>query len=105
MLLPMIIFKGKMQRSIFGVTSKDAIISYQEKAWVEAVKQAFKDSSTTVFVIPGGLTSVLQPLDVSINKPIKGYIKQAWVTYMLESTTVNDSLPKKTQQHQKQFCH
>ena len=35
MLPPMVIFKGTTPRSIRGVTSKDALISYQKKAWVD----------------------------------------------------------------------
>ncbi len=50
----------------------------------DQVKTAFKQSNTTVIVIPGGCTSILQPLDVSINKPIKGHLRNSWVEYMLE---------------------
>ena len=38
----------------------------------DQVKEAFHQTNTTVIVIPGGCTSILQPLDVSINKPIRG---------------------------------
>ena len=33
-------------------------------------------------VIPGGCTSLLQPLDVCINKPLKDHAKKLWMVYM-----------------------
>lgn len=38
---------------------------------------------TKLLVIPGGCTSVLQPLDVSINKPFKSYIREQWCEWMV----------------------
>ena len=36
-----------------------------------AVKQKLKSINTVPLVIPGGCTSKIQPLDVSLNKPFK----------------------------------
>ena len=33
---------------------------------------------TNLIVIPGGLTNQLQPLDVSVNKPFKGFMHEEW---------------------------
>lgn len=36
-------------------------------------------------VIPGGCTSVIQPLDVSLNKPFKGHVRAEWLAFMEKS--------------------
>lgn len=37
----------------------------------DGVKRRMNESNTDLAVIPGGLTSLVQPLDFSINKPFK----------------------------------
>ncbi len=60
----------------------------------DKVKDAFhKSNTTTVLVIPGGCTSILQPLDVSINKPCKTSIQNSWVQYILKHS--NDEVIRK----------
>ena len=49
----------------------------------DAVKDMFAKIGTKLLVIPGGCTSILQPLDVSINKPFKSYIRQCWCERMI----------------------
>ena len=49
----------------------------------DKVKDALDKCGTKMLVIPGGCTSVLQPLDVSINKPFKAYIRQSWCECMV----------------------
>jgi hypothetical protein len=48
----------------------------------ESVKRKFRDSGFDLAVIPGGLTSICQPLDVSINKPFKDNLHKEWHTWM-----------------------
>ena len=45
----------------------------------EQVKRSFKSENTALTVIPGGLSSVLQPLDVCLNKPFKDRVRQKWM--------------------------
>jgi hypothetical protein len=41
-----------------------------------AVRSYVKRNRTTLSVIPGGCTGYIQPLDVSLNKPLKALIKE-----------------------------
>lgn len=57
----------------------------------EEVQRAFSECNTTTIVIPSGCTSVLQPLDVSINKPVKSIMRNAWSDYMLTQVEAQDA--------------
>jgi len=46
----------------------------------DSVKNQLRKMNPELFVIPGGMTSVLQPMDVSINKPFKDRLKQQCLT-------------------------
>jgi len=48
----------------------------------ESIKRKFHESGVDLAVIPGGLTSICQPLDVSINKPFKDHLRKEWHTWM-----------------------
>ena len=48
----------------------------------EMVKKAYRKANTLMAVIPGGCTSKVQPLDVSINKPIKTSMRASWTEYI-----------------------
>ena len=48
----------------------------------DKVKDVLKNLKTSQAMIPGGLTSVLQPLDVVLNKPFKDRLKKKWLAWM-----------------------
>ena len=48
----------------------------------EPVMKLLKDGNTISSLIPGGCTSVLQPLDVALNKPFKNHIRNEWLKFM-----------------------
>lgn len=50
----------------------------------EEVKKILKKGNTDLAIIPGGLTSVLQPLHVCINRPFKAALKEMYTKWMAE---------------------
>ena len=61
----------------------------QKKVWdqfrahkIDKVKDALKHLKTSQCMIPGGLTSVLQRIDVVLNKPFKDRLRQKWLAWM-----------------------
>ena len=54
----------------------------QFKAHVtESTKRLATKLKTHLAVNPGGLTSQLQPLDVLVNKPLKGIMHEEWAKW------------------------
>jgi len=47
----------------------------------ESTKRLVTKLKMHLAVIPGGLTSELQPLDVSVNKPFKGFMHEEWAKW------------------------
>ncbi len=48
----------------------------------DLVKKRCNEENTDIAIIPGGLTSVLQPLDVCLNKPFKDRLREKWRMWM-----------------------
>ena len=48
----------------------------------DMIEKKMKENGTTQCIIPGGCTSKLQPLDVSINKPFKQVLKGCWTNFI-----------------------
>jgi len=50
----------------------------------DSVKNQLRKMKTELVVILGGMTSVLQPMDVSINKPFKDRLRQQYLTWIAD---------------------
>lgn len=55
------------------------------------VKKKLAETETHLAVIPGGMTSILQPLDVCLNKPFKDRIRKLYNDWIREDQTLTPS--------------
>jgi hypothetical protein len=58
-----------------------------------SVVNMIQDLGCKVVHIPGGCTGLVQPLDVSYNKPFKTCIHAAWEEYMINDMRKNSTIP------------
>src|SRR5215469_9725064 len=67
-----------------GLLKKPSLlVCDQFKAHVtESTKRLATKLKTHLVVIPGGLTSQLQPLDVLVNKQFKGFMHEEWAKWI-----------------------
>jgi hypothetical protein len=61
---------------------------------MKPVKKRLHRANAELAVIPGGCTSILQPLDVSVNKPFKGWLRTSWAAYIREDAARVDAARK-----------
>ena len=52
---------------------------------LDDVLQTLKRENASIVVVPGGCTSKAQPVDVSLNRPIKDTMKGLWEEFMTSS--------------------
>ena len=69
-----------------GIRNKKSLLVWDHFSahLTQKVSSKVRALNTNIAVIPGGLTGVLQPLDVSMNKPFKSGLRDRWQTWMAE---------------------
>ena len=67
-----------------GSTGKILVADIHRAQQTEKVKQILVRCKTNLCNIPGGCTGVIQPVDVSFNKPFKDYIKASSEKHMAD---------------------
>lgn len=73
---------------IFG---KDGQVEYERNVLcigrrhvTDKAKTSLPRTNTDIVVIPGGFTSILQSLDIAINKPFEDKLREEWNSWMMD---------------------
>lgn len=72
--------------SIFDIRQKLLTLDMYKGQNTETIQNAWKKYRTTPVIIPAGCTSLIQPLDVSVNKSFKQYVEESSQQYYVEHT-------------------
>ena len=77
-----VVRESVVQASRWSSQKPSLLVCVQFKAHVtEPTKSLATKLKAHLAVIPGGLTGQLQPLDVSDNKPFKGFMHEEWAKW------------------------
>ena len=72
---------GRRPRTILNQPSMLILDAFKGHL-TDSVKSQLRKMNTELVVIPGGMISVLHPMDVSINKPFKDRLRQQYLTWI-----------------------
>ena len=73
----------KRPGGFFHTSSSMLICDSMRAHLTEAVKSLLRRANTVLSVIPGGLTKIVQPLDISVNKSFKAKLRNTWEEWMM----------------------
>ena len=81
---------------IGGPARRKSLLVYDsfEAHMTGTVKAPFKCENTDLAVIPGGLTSLLQPFDVSLSKPFEDEVRKQWMANGMHEFTATGQKKK-----------
>ena len=82
--------KGKSDEGALVVFVLDSASFHKS----EKIEKILKKAAIQVLLIPGGFTDFLQPLDVSVNKPLKDKVRALYMSYLEEKFGKEDSFTK-----------
>ena len=89
-----LIMKEWIQKIWFPYTKKQSALLVLDSFRVhltEETKKLLKSYNTDIVFIPGGCTSKIQPVDVTINKPFKSLLRESWCDYMQDKVKEESS--------------
>ena len=59
----------------------DSATSHTKKTVLSSFRQLYS-TKVAIIIIPGGMTPVLQPADVRLNKPFKAAMRDKWLDWL-----------------------
>ena len=74
--------------TIKSATGTSLIYDRAKSHFSDRINYLFKKNNANYALIPPGQTSYLQPLDVSINKPFKDYIRDKFLEFQLKNKNI-----------------
>lgn len=72
----------KRPGGFFHTSSSMLVCDSMRAHLTESVKSLVNRTNTVLTVIPGGLTKILQPLDISVNRSFKAKLRKTWEQWM-----------------------